>query len=295
MPQEKAAELAARAWNIFVNVDGENGKKVCPLPHQSLGNVRVDREEVERWDLYSSYDRLQEVKDQLSEDEVGLLISMLLSIHGGNPDLKTSAFWDIVQAHALNGYRCENMNEIWLTYKLRRGQSHFARSIFNEAVDFGMEYAFNTQVQALRHTEDAIVRVATVDGRELCARKIICTAPLSLLKSLTFDPPLSPLRREAIELGHINYMTKIHAVVEDSGMASWNGSCYPNNLVCAYGDGVLSSGDAHLVAFGADERPHFVPEEHPQKVVQALQNFHPMNVKKLVSSTCCEGTHKTLV
>lgn len=282
---DQVTGMLSKAWNIFVNVDGEGGKKICPLPYQQLGNIQVNRQEVEKWDSYSSYDRLEEVKDQLSEEEIGLLIPVLLIIHGGNPDLKSSAFWDILQAHALNGHKFENMDEIWFTYKLRQGQSHLARSMFDEAVDFGLDYSFKTHVQALEQ-KDGLTQVCTGDGQVFHGRKVICTVPLNLLKSLKFDPPLSALRQEAVEVGHINFMTKIHAVTSGSGLASWNGTCYPNDLVCAYGDGVLPSGDVHLVVFGTDERSHFVPEEHPEKVVEALQNFHPMDVKKLVSRIC---------
>lgn len=286
-------ELTTRAWDIFVNVDGEGGKKICPLPHQQLGNVLVDRREVEKWDAYSSWDRLEEIKDQLSEEEYGLLVPVLLIIHGGNRDLKDSAFWDIVRAHALNGHRFENMDEIWFRYKLRRGQSHLARTMFDDAAAWGLEYMFKSRVEALRQTNDGLVRVSTSSGQSFAARKVVCTVPLNVLKLLVFEPPFSPLRQEAIDAGHINFMTKIHAVVDGSAMASWNGSSFPGHLSCAYGDGLMPSGDTHLVVFGADERPHFVPEKHPDKVVEALQNFHPMDVKKLVSYYGRSESHAT--
>ena len=155
--------------------------------------------------------------------------------------------------------------------------------MFDEATECGLEYAFKTHVELLQQTSNGLTSIRARGGRSFTGRKIICTAPLNLLKTLIFEPPLSPLRQEAVNTGHINFMTKIHAVVEGGGMASWNGTSYPGNLLCAYGDGVLPSGDTHLVAFGADQRAHFVPEEHPEKVVEAFQNFHPMNVKKLVS------------
>ena len=283
LSQEKATELLSRAWNIFVDVDGESCRKICPLPFQQIENIHVTREEVGKWDAMSSYDRLEQVKDQLSEDEIGLLVPVLLIVHGGNPDLKTSAFWDIIQAHALNGYRFENMDQIWFNYKLKEGQSHLARSMFDEAADFGLDYAFKTVVTAVQEANDGRTLTTTQDGRTLQSKAVICTIPLNVLKDIEFDPPLSPVRKEAIDKGHINFMTKIHAVVEGSGMASWNGTAYPNDLVCAYGDGVLPSGDAHLIVFGTDMRDQLVPEQHPKATVHAIQNFHPMNVKKLVN------------
>lgn len=245
----------------------------------------VDRKDVAKWDNYSCWDRYLEVKDQLTEEECGLLISLLLSITGGEGDLKNSGLWDLIRCHALNGHSYEHMDEIWLSYKLRDGQSTLARKIFDHAKELGLEYSFSTHVDCIEQSSSGSggIKIRTRDGRVFHGRKLICTAPLNTLKSITFDPPLSPLRQEAIYAGHINFMTKAHAVVKGSEMASWNGACYPNNLLYAYSDGTLPSGDTHLVSFGSDERPNFVPEKHPEEVAKAFENFHPMEVKKTVS------------
>lgn len=273
--------MASKAWNLFVDVDGEGCRKICPLPHLQLGNGLVDRKEVERLDAMSCWDRLEEIKDQLTAEEIGILTSLLLIISGAHPDLKNSGLWDVIRAHSINGHIFDKMDEIWFTYKLRTGQSTLARRMFDDAVELGALYSFRTHVDSIKQTGDT-VEVQTRDGQLFRCRKLICTIPLNVLHSVKFDPPLSPLRQEAIQLGHTNFMTKIHAVVEGSGMASWNGTCVPNDLLCAYGDNLLPSGDAHLVAFGTDERDHFVPEDDPKMVVQAFEKFHPMNVKKLV-------------
>ncbi|KAL4786573.1 hypothetical protein BJX76DRAFT_365370 [Aspergillus varians] len=277
---DEAGVLAAKGWNLFVDVDGAGGRKICPLPHAQLDNVEVDRKEVEKWDAMSCWDRYQQIKDQLTIEESGLLLSLLLHISGGN--LENSSMWEMIRGHALGGHEFANFEDVWLLYKLRGGQSTLARKIFDEATASGLEYTFKTHVELVEQLPNRLTRVSTRDGRSYRARKVICTVPLNVLKSLKFDPPLSPLRQEALQVGHINYMSKIHAIVKGSGMASWNGACYPNVLLYAYGDNVLPSGDSHLVAFGTDERHHFVPERDPEKAVEAFTNFHPMEVKKLV-------------
>lgn len=265
-----------------MDVDGAGCRKICPLPHAQLGNVQVDRAEIEKWDAYSCWDRYLEIKHQLSDDESGLLLSLLLHLSGGEANLKTSSLWDMIRSHALTNHTIEDFEDIWLLYKLREGQSGLSRRIFDDAVENGLEYSFKTHIDLVKQLPNGYTQIHTRDGRVYTGRKTICTVPLNVLKSLTFDPPLSLLRKEAVEAGHINFMSKIHAVVKGSGMASWNGMCYPNILLYAYGDGVLPSGDAHLVAFGTDERHHFVPERDPEKIVQAFENFHPMDVKKIV-------------
>ncbi|KAL1866156.1 hypothetical protein Plec18167_009155 [Paecilomyces lecythidis] len=282
VPHEEAGKLIARAWNLFIDVDGAGGRQICPLPHAQLENIRIDREEVKKWDNYSCWDRYQEIKDQLTIQESGLLLSHLLLISGGEVNLKNSGLWDMIRSHALCNHEFSDFEDIWFMYKLKEGQSNMARRIFDEAAECGLEYSFNTHVSTIQQLPSDFVQVLTRDGQCFTGRKLICTAPLNTLKSLKFNPPLSALRQEAVEIGHINYMTKIHAVVEGSGMVSWNGACYPNALLYAYGDGILPSGDTHLVAFGADERRHFVPEHSPEKIIQAFENLHPMDVKKLV-------------
>ncbi|KAI1362304.1 amine oxidase [Xylaria arbuscula] len=271
LSHEEAGEISAKGWNMFVDIDGAGSRKICPLPHAQLDNIMVDRKEVERWDAMSCWDRYEQIKDNLTLEESGMLLSLLLHISGGEGNLKNSSLWDMIRGHALGNHNFSDFED-----------SGFARKIFDEAVSCGLEYIFNTHVLSVEQTHGNLTQLITRDGRRFTGRKTICTAPLSTLKSLTFSPPLSPLRQEAISEGHINFMTKTHAIVKGSGLASWNGVCYPNNILYAYGDGVLPNGDAHLVAFGADERPHFVPERDPEKIVAAFLNFHPMDVKKLV-------------
>jgi monoamine oxidase len=179
-----------------------------------------------------------------------------------------------------------NFGDIWTTYKLRQGQSALTRAIFDEAVDFNLEYAFNTKVTSIAedtNSKQGSITVTTAKGESFIARRVVCTVPLNVLKTIHFSPPLSPKRQEAINIGHVNFMSKIHAVVEGSELTSWSGMQMPGHLLFGYGDGVTPKGDAHLVGFGADERAGFVPEKEPEKVVAAFNALHPMKLKKTVS------------
>lgn len=199
--------------------------------------------------------------------------------------LENSSLWECIRTHALLIHDSANLADLWTTYILRDGQSAFARRIFDDAVDFGLEYAFNTPVTAIADeigSTEGRVKVTTANG-SFRAHRVISTIPLNILKTVRFSPPLSPKRQEAIDLGHINFMTKIHAVVEGSGLASWNGMCSPGYIAQGYGDGVTAQGNSHIVGFGGDERASFTPENEPEKVVAAFQALHPMNVKKTVS------------
>lgn len=266
-----------------MNVDGNNCRTICPLPHSQLGNILISREQVGQYDKISCYERLRQIEHLLTAEELGVLTALLLHISGGT--LSNSSLWDMIRSHALMSYNSENFGPIWTTFKLREGQSQLAYRMFQDAVDHGLEYAFKTPIYQINDRSNGqiqLVEVATVSSAVYRARRVVSTIPLNVLRTIEFHPRLSPKRQEALQIGHVNFMTKIHAEVEGPGLASWNGMRYPNLLMFGYGDGVTENGNAHIVGFGKDERTSYIPEHHPEKTIEAFENLHPMKVKKLV-------------
>ncbi|KAF5005118.1 hypothetical protein FDECE_8438 [Fusarium decemcellulare] len=283
LSHEEAGAMQAKAWDMFVNVDGQFGRTICPLPHAQLDNPIVDRSTVEKWDQLSCHDRFEEIKHTLTAEEQGLLVSLLLHISGGN--MKESSLWDMIRSHALLMHSSDNFADVWLRYKLRDGQTALAKRLFQEATDAGLEYAFSTPVKSIKQESfgDRPVVVSTNNGDIFRARKIINTIPLNVLKDIEFSPPLSQRRQEAINIGHVNHMTKVHADVSNKELERWNGMRFPGLLMYGYGDGVLPNGDVHVVAFGADaRRSGFIPEKDAEKTIDELNKIHPMNVKRLL-------------
>jgi hypothetical protein len=282
LSHEEASKISGKVWKLFVNIDGAEGKKICPLPYQQTGNAWVDKEAVKKVDAYSCYDRFQEIKHVLNEEEQGVLTAMIVNLAGCNPDMKNAGYWDMIRSHAINGHQYDLMDEIWINYKMKDGSSHLNRQIFNDAVDCGLEYTFKTHVSSIQQKANS-AQIHTRDGRVFKGRKVLCTAPLNTLKSIKFDPPFGKLRQEAIVAGHTNFMTKCHAVVKGPDFASWAGASHPSPLNMAFGDGLTPEGDAHMTAFGGDWRDHFVLEEAPEKLVEAWNKFQAMDVKAIVS------------
>lgn len=283
LSHEEAGKMQAKAWDTFVNVDGQYGRTLCPLPHAMLNNRIVEREMVVKWDQLSCHDRFEQIKHQLTAEEQGLLVSLLLHISGGN--MKNSGLWDMIRSHALLMYSSDNFADVWLRYKLRDGQTELARRMFADAVDRGLEYSFTTPVKSILQgsSADQPVILHTLQGETFKAKKVITSIPLNVLKDVKFVPSLSKLRQEAIQTGHVNKMTKIHADVSDTKLERWNGMRYPGNLLYGYGDGKMPNGHVHVVAFGADEGTDFIPETQPEKTIEALNKLHPMNIERLVS------------
>ena len=237
---------------------------------------------MERYDKISCRDRFEEIKHLLTPEEAGILTALLLHISGGT--MENSSLWDMIRSHALMSYNPDNFAPIWTTFKLRQGQSALAGAMFQDAVDNGLQYAFKTPIKSIIDEVNS-VKVITAGGKQYRARRVVSTIPLNVLHTISFSPPLSPTRQQAISIGHVNHMTKIHADVKGSGLASWNGMRYPNLLMFGYGDGVTPNGNAHIVGFGKDERDVFVPERDPEKVIDAFQTLHPMEVEKMVLSS----------
>ncbi|KAJ5380095.1 amine oxidase [Penicillium cataractarum] len=283
LSHEEAGKIAARGWDIFVNVDGENCRRICPLPHAQLENILTDRNEVERYDKISCRERFEAIKHLLTAEEAGVLVALLLHISGGT--MENSSLWDMIRSHALMSYSSDNFGPIWTTFKLREGQSELATRMFQDAVKHGLQYDFKTPITSIKdhsNGQTQLVEVRTNSGAIHRARRVVSTVPLNALRTIHFEPPLSPKRQEALEIGHVNFMTKIHAEVEGPGLASWNGVKYPNLLMFGYGDGVTENGNARIVGFGKDERATYVPEHHPERTIDAFEKLHPMTVKKMV-------------
>ncbi|KAM0750582.1 amine oxidase [Meredithblackwellia eburnea MCA 4105] len=268
-----------KAWDLFVDVDGHAGRLICPLPHSSLDNPRIDRVAVQKLDNMSCRQRLDEIKDQLTAQEEGILHSLLIHISGST--LEKSSLWDMIKSHSMMAWDSTNFGPVWFMYKLRQGQSALARAMFDEAVSAGLQYSFSAPITSI-DDQDCHVQVTTAKNQIFKASRVISTIPLNVLHTINFLPPLSEKRQEAIQLQQVNHMNKIHYEVEGSGLTSWSGCKFPGRLLYAYGDGRVNNGNAHIVAFGADHRHDFVPEKDPKKALEALDDIHKVDVKRMV-------------
>ncbi|KAL5360625.1 amine oxidase [Aspergillus floccosus] len=276
---EEAAEMTARAWRIFINIDGNEGRHICPLPHSSLGNVRVSFEQIKAVDQLSCHDRIEQIRHLLTTDELALIESLVPHCGGGS--VENISFLEMIRSQALQGYSPETFEDIWTLYKIRGGQSTFARRIFDDAVKHGLQYAFNTPIKSVSE-KDGTVSLTTASDKVFRARRIINTIPIAVLPSISFDPPLSPLRREALQINQVCYLTKIHAEAEGD-LRGLRGCTWPGDFLYIYGDGFCAGGQStRITSFAGDNRGVLDPLKEPERLETALQRFHPMNIKKVV-------------
>lgn len=94
------------------------------------------------------------------------------------------------------------------------------------------------------------------------------------LSGIEFDPPLSPLRQEAVQKGHVNLGSKIHFEVSNS-ILSWVAFCSPRSgsLLSSALTDHASNHNTYAVAFGHTESQ--LDLEDSPKVIAELKNLFP--------------------
>lgn len=266
-------------------MDGEFGRNILPFPHNASHNP-----EVLKYDNISVADRIAEIKDTLSPNELTSISSFVLLCSGGL--LETTSFFEFLHWWALSDYSYQGCVEYLMKYKFRDGQSSFAIKFFREALATGkLKYSFNAPVASISDKTNA-VEVTTRTGVTYKAARMICTIPLNVLNTVTFQPPLSAEKRAAADIGHVNQCTKVHAEIRNRDMRSWTGVNYPNNkLIYGFGDGTTPTGNTHLVCFGGQHN-HFEPEDDIDQTLEALRGFAPMDIERVVSAYSVEEQTK---
>ncbi|KAH7007494.1 hypothetical protein EDB80DRAFT_880995 [Ilyonectria destructans] len=267
---EEQYRVLEKGYKALSSIESDeiSGQNAVPYPH----NMDFTSKKVQQYDEMSVAKRLDQVKDQLTPDEMAILSSGICQNSGGT--LENTSFLEILRWWMLSGSSAKSFMAYLIRYKLRCGQSGLARKIFDEAVETGnLAYSFSSVVHRIEQQRSS-VSVTTTNNQQYRARKVICTVPLNVLKHIEFKPSLELLKREAIQKGHINYMIKIHVEVKGKDWRSWSGMAWPGKgLAGAYGDGLTKAGNTHLVSFGHDAP--IDPTQAPEKLMDAVRHLDP--------------------
>lgn len=264
------------AFQKFINIDGDLGKSIMPLPYDPT--IVPDAFHLDKLTLK---DRIDQIQQNLEPLERTVLEGLLLSLTGGK--LETTGFFGVVVLWALCAYSLDCLGRTAAAFKLRHGQSNFARRFFQEALDsHKLSYAFNRPVASVKERVDQI-EVTTKDGLRFWTKRVICTVPLNVLSSICFDPPVQDLSDDVLAGINSNHSTKLHIITPSDALSSWDGLTYPKNrLIHASGEGTTSLGDSHIVCFGASYN-HIDPEDNIEETLAAVKMFHPdIDVKSMV-------------
>jgi hypothetical protein len=259
----------------FANIDGKGGREVMPFPYDQYRNP-----DVWKYAGMSVADRMKQIEHELSSEERHAILSFLMVSSGGTPE--NSALLDLIRWWAAANYDFLVLQENCVGFKLKCGQTAFARRFFDEAERTGnLEYSFSSTVTRIVSSGE-VLEVHAKDGHVYLAKRVVCTVPLNVLNEVSFEPPLEDGRIEAARLGHVNQSVKVHAEIRDPEMRSWSGEMFPHNkFIIGIGDGTTPAGKTHCVFFGGDHN-HLHPEDDIEGTKKAINAFMPMDVDRLV-------------
>lgn len=282
-PIHHQEQMFSKVWSLFCDVDGSALRETIPYPFDSMRNFSA----MAKWDRLSCKDRLQQINGQLTSEEVGLLEAIILQMGGG--PLEQLGFLDAMRWWALGGWTPTGLNDIGLRTRLGSGQSTLARRIFDHAKSTGrLSYSFSTPISSITD-KGGVVEVTSRRAETWRARSVVCTIPLNVLPDISFSPPLSPLRSEAIHIGQANRGNKIHADVTGPDLVSYTSFASPGEgMICAISDNLTPANDTHVVLFGpTPDMPNGTPlGEDVETVRKAVAHMIPegQEIKRIVSS-----------
>jgi hypothetical protein len=192
------------------------------------------------------------------------------------------SFFEFLKWWALSGYTYEGCIEYLVKYKFCGGQSSFAIKFWEEAMATRrLSYVFNCPIVGVKDGQGS-VEVTAEDGRKFQASRVVCTIPLNVLNTISFDPPLSAVRQAATNIGHGNQCVKVHAEVSNRDLRSWSATSPESKLSYAFGDGTTKAGYTHIVAFGANENHLDEPEKDINATKKLFTDLAPMDIKRVV-------------
>jgi monoamine oxidase len=196
------ARCAAIAEMLF-SIDGLTPRELMPYPH--------DPSRPQPWMKYDS----MSVQHRLDQLDISLEDKQLFAAHTnsfGSATARDIAYTDALRWYALGGYSLATMYDAAASYKLGNGgTTNMARNILNE---YHEDRVLNKVVTAVQETRGSRVLVRCADESSYSARMVVCTIPLNCLADVRFDPPLAPVKQEAVMQGHINLGEKYHFSID---------------------------------------------------------------------------------
>lgn len=290
--------MFSRVWSLFCNADGNYVRESWKYAF----GIGQSPELTAEWDRLSCKDRLEQIRDQLTEEETAMLIALLQQM--GGADLEKMGYLNALHWWVIGGHTPLGLNSIGLHTRLGSGTSNLHRRIFEHALSTGhLSYAFSTPINRIEES-NGIVTASSRDGRSWKAKAIICTVPLNVLRSIQFDPPLSAEKVEAAHAeGNVNKCNKLHVDVAGPDYLSWSSFSSPGEgLICGIGDRLTPANNSHLVVFGPDPAAHngicLKDADAMQKAVRHLlprDKREEAQISRLVSITHMDPDLRTFI
>ncbi|RYC85679.1 Monoamine oxidase N [Fusarium oxysporum f. sp. narcissi] len=270
--------LSNEAFEVYCNVDGEQGKATIPFPHDSLRNT-----DARRYESLAVADRLEQVRDSLTKVQICILKGLIEGIVG-HQDFANVGFFDVLRWWALSGYTTAGLYDFTEVYKIKQGQTHFSLQFFKECLaSQRLSYVFKARVASVSDKNGSVTATLS-DGRQFRGHRLISTLPLNVLREVKFDPPLSTARDEAARIGQVHNGAKIHFKIGASETRPLSTLRYSKSrIVSTLGDGrTESNGCRHMVAFGRNDASLSTVDDARSFYSEAREAFPNMPVEKVL-------------
>ncbi|CAI6029602.1 unnamed protein product [Clonostachys chloroleuca] len=268
---EEEADLCGRVFRIFCNLDGNDLREKWKY----VFGTKLDPQFAAKWDNLSCSDRLNQIRNQLSPEELAALEAQLIQMGGNSPD--KIGFLNALLWWSLGSHTGTGLNEIALHTRLASGQSELHRRIFEHAASTGnLSYAFGYPVKSVQDKK-GLVTVTARDGSAWKARSVICTVPLNVLADVQFSPSLPVEKVEASKMGTANLCNKVHIDVQGPDYLSWGSLASPGKgLVSAFADQLTPADNTHLVSFGPDPKSSLgIKLNNIDRIISAFKHLLP--------------------
>lgn len=123
---------------------------------------------------------------------------------------KSAAYVEMMRCFALSGWNTVVFKDVAARYKFAKGTGALVDAIVR---DGGFDVITNAQVSTITQGSDG-VSIQTSNGDIYQSRIGIVTVPMNVMNTVRFNPPLSPIKREAADVKHAGGGAKVFFVVK---------------------------------------------------------------------------------
>jgi monoamine oxidase len=253
---DEGFRILVDGMNEFSNVDGDLANSIFPRSPDPL--FAIDK--VRPYDQMSILDRIAQLK---IPQEVKDLVQPNCAING-HRDPGTSSFAEQLHWWSRGDFNIRRLFDCSGHYKIAGGMASLAASIFN---DGNFHYSPDSPVQAVRQANGKVY-VDAGTGR-YAAGSVICAVPVSILKTIRFEPGLDPRKLAASQAGVVGSGSKAYIHIKQK-LDRWIGCApYPNPIILAVTEQQRDDGTI-VVAFGCDSLLNTGDQDQIQKALRVL-------------------------
>ena len=123
---------------------------------------------------------------------------------------KSASYVEMMRCFALSGWNTVVFKDVAARYKFAKGTGALVDAIVR---DGGFDVITNAQVSTITQGSDG-VSIQTSNGDIYQSRIGIVTVPMNVMNTVRFNPPLSPIKREAADVKHAGGGAKVFFVVK---------------------------------------------------------------------------------